>query len=204
MLHITFSEQEIAEMHYERYHHPHPRVQMKMEALLLKSRGLLHHEIAACVGVTEPTLRSYFRAYLAGGIAALREVHFYRPPNDLDSHRSTLKAYFAAHPPANATQATAAIEELTSIKRRPTQIRIFLKKLGLKRLKAYTIPAKYDQERQEMFKNELEPRLAEAKANQRVVYFVDAAHFVFNCYLGFLWCFTRVCARPVVGSGGTS
>ena len=35
-------------------------------------------------------------------------------------------------------------------------------------------------------KKDLEPRLAEAQANQRVVYFIDAAHFVFNCYLGFL------------------
>jgi len=41
---------------------------------------------------------------------------------------------------------------LTGIKRSPTQIRIFLKKLGLKRLKTYAIPAKYDQERQETFK----------------------------------------------------
>ena len=48
-------------------------------------------------------------------------------------------------------------------------------------------------------KNELEPRLAEAQAGQRVVYFVDAAHFVFNCYLGFLWCFTRLCVRAPSG-----
>jgi len=32
-----------------------------------------------------------------------------------------------------------------------------------------------------------------------VVYFVDAAHFVFNCYLGYLWCFTRVCVRAPSG-----
>jgi transposase len=32
-----------------------------------------------------------------------------------------------------------------------------------------------------------------------VVYFVDAAHFVFHCYLGFLWCFTRVCVRAPSG-----
>ena len=152
MLHITFSEQDIADLRYERYHHPHPRVQMKMEALLLKSRNLPHHEIAACVGVSEPTLRTYFRTYLAGGIAALREVHFYRPASDLEQHRTTLEAYFAAHPPANATQAAAALEEVTGIKRSPTQIRIFLKRLGLKRLKTYAIPAKYDQERQETFK----------------------------------------------------
>ncbi len=152
MLRITFSEQDIADLRYERFHHPHPRVQMKMEALLLKSRGLPHHEIAACVGVSGPTLRMYLRTYLSGGIAALREVHFYRPASDLEHHRSTLETYFTEHPPANATQAAAVIAELTGITRSPTQIRIFMKKLGLKRLKTYAIPAKYDQEQQETFK----------------------------------------------------
>ena len=32
-----------------------------------------------------------------------------------------------------------------------------------------------------------------------MVYFVDTAHFVFNCYLGFLWCFTRVFVRAPSG-----
>jgi hypothetical protein len=41
------------------------------------------------------------------------------------------------------------------------------------------IPAKADPEAQEEFKAEkLEPRLAEAQAGQRVVFFMDAAHFV--------------------------
>ncbi len=31
------------------------------------------------------------------------------------------------------------------------------------------------------------------------MYFVDAAHFVFNCYLGYLWCFTRVFVRAPSG-----
>lgn len=31
------------------------------------------------------------------------------------------------------------------------------------------------------------------------MYFIDAAHFVFNCYLGFLWCFTRVYVRAPSG-----
>ena len=152
MLRMTFSEQEIAELRYERYHHPHPRVQMKMEALLLKAHGLPHHEIAACVGISAPTLRAYLRAYQAGGIAALREVQFYQPTSELEQHRTTLEAYFTEHPPATATQAAAVIEQLTGIKRSPTQIRIFMKKLGLKRRKTFAIPAKADQEQQESFK----------------------------------------------------
>jgi hypothetical protein len=30
---LSFTEEAIATLHYERYHHPHPRVQRKMEAL---------------------------------------------------------------------------------------------------------------------------------------------------------------------------
>jgi transposase len=37
----------------------------------------------------------------------------------------------------------------------------------------------------------LGPRLAEAQAGQRAVFFVDAAHFVFGAFLGYLWCWSR-------------
>lgn len=36
------------------------------------------------------------------------------------------------------------------------------------------------------------PRLAEAEAGRRAVFFVDAAHFVFGAFLGVVWCFHRV------------
>ena len=152
MIELTFTEETIAALQYERYHHPHPRVQMKMEALLLKATGLPHQQIAACVGVSAPTLRSYLYTYQAGGIEALRTVRFRRPTSELAAHRTTLEAYFTEHPPANASQAAAAMEALTGIKRSPTQTRIFLKKLGLKRLKTYAIPAKCDLEQQATFK----------------------------------------------------
>ncbi len=45
----------------------------------------------------------------------------------------------------------------------------------------------------------MEPRLAQAKAGQRAVFFVDAAHFVLGAYLGFLWCFERLFVKT--GSG---
>jgi transposase len=39
--------------------------------------------------------------------------------------------------------------------------------------------------------NKLEPNLEEAKQGKKHVYFVDAAHFVLQPFLGFLWCFQR-------------
>jgi len=44
------------------------------------------------------------------------------------------------------------IEQLTGLKRSHKQVGVFLKKLGLKRLKTYAIPAKADTEAQETFK----------------------------------------------------
>ena len=37
----------------------------------------------------------------------------------------------------------------------------------------------------------MQPRLAQAERGQRTVLFVDAAHFVFGPFLGYLWCLVR-------------
>ena len=44
MLQLEFSEADKGALTHERYHHPHPRVQQRMEALWLKSQGLAHQE----------------------------------------------------------------------------------------------------------------------------------------------------------------
>ena len=59
------------------------------------------------------------------------------------------------------------------------------------------MPAKADPEKQAQYlKETLQPRLDEAKAGIRAVFFVDAAHFVLAPFLGFLWSVTRlfICA----------
>ena len=92
------------------------------------------------------------------------------------------------------------IEGLTSLKRSETQVREFLKAIGMKCRKVGMLPAKADPQAQENFKTQaLEPVLAEAKAGQRKVYFVDAAHFVLAPFLGFLWSFTRLFIQAPAG-----
>jgi hypothetical protein len=53
---LKFTTEDIAALHYERFHHPYPRVQRKMEAVYLKSQGLLHRENTRIVRISEPTL----------------------------------------------------------------------------------------------------------------------------------------------------
>ena len=63
----------------------------------------------------------------------------------------------------------------------------------MKRLKVGHIPAKADPCQQQTFlEGELQPRLQEAQRGERHLFFVDAAHFVLQPFLGFLWCFARV------------
>lgn len=62
------------------------------------------------------------------------------------------------------------------------------------------IPAKADPDAQAAYlKETLEPRLADAQAGKRAVFFVDAAHFVLAPFLGFLWSLTRVFIKAPAG-----
>ena len=199
MLH-QFTEEEKKELHYQRFYHPHPRVQLKMEVVWLYSQGKSHTEVALLSGVCENTARKYLNEYQEEGIEKLKKINFYRPESELDKHRETIEEYFKKHPPMSAKEAGAKIEELTGIKRSETQIRKFLKRLGLKRLKIGYVPGKADVEAQEEYKEkELEPRLEEAKKGERVIFFVDAAHFVMKPFLGWIWCLSRIFIKSPSG-----
>jgi hypothetical protein len=55
------------------------------------------------------------------------------------------------------------------------------------------VPAKADPDEQaEYLRDQLRPRLRQAERGRRTVLFVDAAHFVFGPFLGYLWCLVRL------------
>ncbi len=79
-------------------------------------------------------------------------------------------------------------------------VRTFLEKLHLRCRKVGMIPAKADPEQQAVYLHpELEPRLAEAQARQRAVFFVAAAYFVLMPFLGFLWSLGRMFIQAPTG-----
>jgi len=127
-LQLTFTPEIQDVLNYERYHHPVPLVQRRMEALWLKSHGLPHAQIAELVGVSENTVRDYFGLYAAGGVEKLKELNWYQPGSVLDEQITSLEAYFREHPPASVKEAQSKIEGLTGIPRSETQVREFLKK----------------------------------------------------------------------------
>jgi len=125
---LEFTSEIIEAFNYERFHHPVPLVQRRMEVLWLKSHGLPHEQIALLGNISETTMREYFQLYLEGGIDGLKQVHFYRPESELVQHINSLEEYFRVNPPASIKEAQSEIEALTGIKRSETQVREFLKK----------------------------------------------------------------------------
>lgn len=152
MITIEFTEADKQALHYERFHHPHPRVQLKMEVLWLKSQGESHQRIAELTKVHVNTVTAYVKEYAEGGIDTLKQVRFNRPQSDMMAHRATVEAEFRKSPPATVAEAAARIETLTGIKRSPSQVRVFLKRLGLKCRTVGTLPSKADPEAQADFK----------------------------------------------------
>lgn len=45
----------------------------------------------------------------------------------------------------------------------------------------------------------MDPRIEEAKKGERKLFFVDAAHFVFGAFLGYVWSFTRLFVKTPAG-----
>jgi len=151
MIQLTFTDEEIEKLHYERFHHPHPRVQRKMEGLYLKSQKYRHKEITKLLRITEPTLLSYLQDYKAGGIAKLKELTFNRPQSEMKKHQESIESYLREHPPKNLAHAAATIAELTGIVRSREQVRQFLKSMGMRCRRVGVIPSKADPEAQEEF-----------------------------------------------------
>lgn len=152
MLRLTFTQEDIEQLRYERFHHPHPRVQQRMEALVLKSEGLRHKDICRILDICGHTLRSYLRLFEAGGVEGLKRLGYRHPKSQLMDYEGDVEVSLLENPPATIAEAAARIEELTGIKRGLTQTAEFLKKLGLRRLKAGSLPAKADPEAQSAFK----------------------------------------------------
>lgn len=152
MIKISFTETEIEALRYWRFQHPDPRVQVRMEALYLRSQRVANGEILRLCGLSKASFHRHLKAYVTGGIEQLKHFEPRRPRSALHHHRTTIEAEFQQPPPTTVAEAAARIEALTGIARKPTQVRQFLKALGMKPRTVGMIPAKADVEAQEAFK----------------------------------------------------
>lgn len=197
---IEFTPEVIEQLRYESIHNEHYIVRRRMLALLLKSRGLLHKEIAEILGISETTLREYFDLYLAGGVEALKTLGYQGKENLLRERKDEIIAALEAKPPATLKEARAIIKEVTGLERSLPQVSAFLAEHKVIRRKVKQIPAKADIEAQKTFKTEtLEPLVEQAEQKKIHLFFVDAAHFVLLPFLSYLYSLAVRCIRSTSG-----
>jgi transposase len=137
----SFPETVVEQIARERYHHPDPRVQERMEILWLKSKSEPHGRIAALANVSRSTVQRTLRIYVAKGLDGIRSFGWEGQPSALTPHAATIEQAFRTCPPHTARDAARRIEELTGVRRKESRVRKFLKEdLGMKCRKVAPIP----------------------------------------------------------------
>ena len=136
----SFSETVIEAIARERYQHPDPRVQERMEILWLKSKKEAHERIAELANVSRSTVQRTLRIYAEKSLDGIRTFGWKGQPSALTPHREMIEKEFQERPPHTAHDATRRIEELTGVKRKASRVRKFMKAMGMKCLKVAPIP----------------------------------------------------------------
>src|SRR5262245_4588888 len=109
MRRVTFTEGDLSATAFERYYHPEPFVQRKMEVLWLKHQGLNHDDIARLAGVSRSSVQRYLAEFLRGGLDAIRRHPWKGRRSALDGHRASLEDCFRQHPPRSVKEARHVI-----------------------------------------------------------------------------------------------
>ena len=143
-LRVELSEEQQKVVNAERDCHPQEHVRRKMLVLWLLHHGITRERAARITGLGRATVQRYVAAFREGGLDGLRAWGNQGPVSDLAAHAEAIKAEFTHKPVRCTAEAAERIERLTGIRRQPTQVRKFLKGLGLKwrRVRAIPVPPK--------------------------------------------------------------
>ena len=99
MINLTFRETDIEALRSWRFHHPDPRLQVRMEAIYLRSQRVANGDIPRLCGISKASFHRYLHAYVTGGIEPLKHLEPHRPRSAPHPYRATSKAEFREHPP---------------------------------------------------------------------------------------------------------
>jgi transposase len=141
-IHLTEEQQQIVDQ--ERSSHPNLRIREKMLVLWLLHSGLTRQKAAEIVGVGRATVQRYVVAFREGGLDGLRRWNLNRPVSEMAGYRDLIRESFESQPARTVAEAGERIFQLTGLRRGPSQVRKFLKDLGLKwqRVRAIPVPPK--------------------------------------------------------------
>jgi transposase len=200
MLTIQLTDTELHTLNDERFHHPCPIVQKRCHALYLKGKGYRHTAIADILDIHPNSVTTYLKQYQKGGLDEVKRVNYGTNTSALHAHQTSLEETFHHHPPHSTNEALQRIEALTGIRRSPTRVKAWMKRVGLKYRKIAHLPAKADPVKQaEWLQATLTPYITQAQQGLCHLFFMDAAHFVLGVCLCSVWSFARLFVKAPAG-----
>ena len=128
----------------ERESHPNARVRRRMLVLWTLHCGLTREKAAEVAGMGRATVERIVAAFREGSLDAVRQWNVKGPSSEMGAYREVIRASFDRDPVRTVAEAADRIEKLTGLRRSPTQVRKFIKDLGLKwqRMRAVPLPPK--------------------------------------------------------------
>ena len=139
-LRIQLTEEQQQVVNEERLAHPNARVREKMLALWLLHHGLTREDAAKITGISRATIQRYVAACREGGLEGLRRWDPNRPVSEMAGYRELIHQSLEKEPVRTVAEACERIYQLTGLRRGPTQVRKFLKDMGLKFLRVRPVP----------------------------------------------------------------
>ena len=139
-LRIRLTEEQQRVVNEERSVHPNPRIREKMLVLWLLHNGLTRQNAAKIARVSRATVQRYVAAFREGGLEGLRRWDPNRPVSEMAGYRELIHQSLEKEPVRTVAEACERIYQLTGLRRGPTQVRKFLKDIGLKFLRVQPIP----------------------------------------------------------------
>jgi transposase len=141
---VHLSEEQQGVVNEERESHPNPCVRKRMLVLWSLHCGLTRVQAAKVANIGRATVERVVAAFRDGGLDAVRQWNVKGPTSELMAYRDLIRESFEKEPARTIAEAVARIETLTGLHRGPTQVRKFLKDMGLKwqRIRAVPLPPK--------------------------------------------------------------
>jgi transposase len=143
-LRVRLTEEEQRVVNEERTAHPNERIRKRMLVIWLLHNGVTRQKAAEIVGVGRATVQRYVAAFRDGGLDGLRRWDPNRPESEMAAYRALIRESLEKQPVHTVAEACERIFQRTGLRRGPSQVRKFLKDLGLKyqRIRVIPVPPK--------------------------------------------------------------
>ena len=135
---LTDKEQEV--VNEDRISHPNDRIRERMLVVWLLHNGVTRQKAAEITGVGRATVQRFVAAFRDGGLDGLRRWDPNRPESEMAAFRELIRESFEKQPARTVAEAGERIFELTGLRRGPSQVRKFVKDLGLKYQRVRMVP----------------------------------------------------------------